>query len=265
MHEEVMNLAIALAFVIPLLLSILLIWVFLSYQNRKFRYETDIKDAMLREQGLIIQNQKDIQEERNRIAGEMHDELGSGLTVIKYLSDSIISKTENEEIKNNIHKIATYSTILVNNMSEIIWAMNSRYDSIEGFISYVRRYVVEYLEDNGINNTFIIDNNVEEIAMSGEKRRNLFLIIKELIHNSVKYSQCDSLEIWFIFDQNIQFKILEKNAVGFDADKNKDKGNGLYNIEKRLSLLNGNIQYQKINNDMKISVIVPFLNPTINK
>ncbi len=89
MQQEDLTQIILVSFMMPVLLSALLIWFFISFQRRKHRYETEKKDAMLREQALVIQRQEAVQAERNRIAGEMHDELGSGLTLIKYLSDSI--------------------------------------------------------------------------------------------------------------------------------------------------------------------------------
>ena len=90
MFEEVDNFIfwlIVTAFTMPLLLLSVLIWFFLSYQKKKYQYEVEKKDTQLREQSFIIEQQNVIQAERNRIATEMHDELGAGLTVIKYISD----------------------------------------------------------------------------------------------------------------------------------------------------------------------------------
>ena len=78
------NLIIVSSFVMPILLSVILIWFFISYQKKKYQYEVERKDAQLREQALEIERQNSIQSEINRIATEMHDELGSGLTIIKY-------------------------------------------------------------------------------------------------------------------------------------------------------------------------------------
>ncbi|MBK8669021.1 MAG: hypothetical protein IPN89_05945 [Saprospiraceae bacterium] len=98
---------IVAAFTMPLLLIALLIWFFLSYQKKKYEYEVEKKDALVREQALIIEQQNAIQMERNRIASEMHDELGSGLTSIKYLSDSVCARSKDETISADIKNSGT--------------------------------------------------------------------------------------------------------------------------------------------------------------
>ena len=96
------------SFVMPLFLSALMIWLVLAYQKKKHQAENAAKDAQLREQALIIEKQNALENERNRISAEMHDDLGSGLTRIRYLSDKALvhaSETEKEEIT----KISAYA------------------------------------------------------------------------------------------------------------------------------------------------------------
>ncbi len=254
MREE--ELIVVTAFTASLLLSALLIWFFISYQKRKNEYVNSQKDAQLREQELIIQNQLNLENERNRIASEMHDDLGSGLTVIKYLSDNIVSNTFDNAIKEDVYKIASYSTILVKNMSEIIWAMNSRFDNVQGLISYLRRFSVEFLDDNNVSNTFKENDLNYDINISGEKRRNLFLVVKELLHNSIKYSKAKEINISITGQADLEIVIIEKQSVGFDPLIMKEKGNGLFNIEKRMANIDGKISYKRKDNDMIIKIFL---------
>ena len=71
-------------------------------------------------------------------------------------------------------------------MSEIIWALNIKLDNVGDFIAYIRRYSGEFLTDHGINLDFISEGLDSSTNITGEKRRNLFLVIKELLHNIVK-------------------------------------------------------------------------------
>lgn len=251
------DLVILTAFISSLFLSALLIWFFLSYQKRKSQYENEKKDAQLREQELIIQNQKAIENERNRIAAEMHDELGSGLTIIRYLSDGVIAQSTDNTVKEDIHKIANYSTVLVSNMSEIIWAMNSRYDNLEGLVGYLRRYVVEYFEDHNMDFSFKDESVDAQLVISGEKRRNIYLVVKEILHNSIKYSKATKINVRIHYDVILIIQIEEVNGVGFDPVAHKNSGNGLFNIEKRMKQIEGSIEYTKLANAMTIKVILP--------
>ncbi|MFZ1750346.1 MAG: histidine kinase [Saprospiraceae bacterium] len=248
-----------MAFVMPTLLFAILIWFFLSYQKRKFLSENEQKDALLREHKLRIENQEAIEHERNRIASEMHDELGSGLTIIQYLSADIDAYASDEKIKDGIHKISTYSATLVRNMSEIIWAMNSRFDNLEGLISYLRHYIGEYMEDHQMDHSFHIEVIDPDINISGEKRRNLYLVVKELLHNSVKYSKASKIVIDVTGLEELEICVTEIGGVGFDHQAMTKNGNGLFNIDKRMKQINGNIKFEKVKNDMCICIKMPLV------
>ncbi len=249
---------IVAAFTMPLLLIALLIWFFLSYQKKKYEYEVEKKDALVREQALIIEQQNAIQMERNRIASEMHDELGSGLTSIKYLSDSVCARSKDETISADIKKIAGHSTLLVTNMSEIIWAMNSRFDNIEGLVGYIRRFAVEYLEDHHMDSQFFSDTSEDKIKISGEKRRNIYLVIKELLNNAVKYSHASKIIIEVQTEEAFSITIKEINALGYDPLVKMKEGNGLYNIQKRMKQIGGKITFIREGNDMVATVSLPY-------
>jgi signal transduction histidine kinase len=256
LQENLTNIVI-ISFVMPLGLSVLLIWFFITYQKKKYQYESEKKDAQLREQALVIEQQLAIQEERNRIATEMHDELGSGLTIIKYLSDGVIGKSTDEAIGEEIKKIASYSTLLVRNMSEIIWAMNSRFDNLDGLIGYLRRYVTEYLDDNDMEQSFMVDDMHNNINISGEKRRNIYLIVKEILHNAIKYANASKILIEIKCDHKFHLSIFEQDNVGFNPEESFANGNGLYNIKKRILQIGGIYTYENRPNGFYSQISVP--------
>lgn len=236
-----------------LLLIFGLIYYFTSiFYNRKI----ERKNAVLREQALIIESQNALENERTRIASEMHDDLGSGLTRIKYLSDKVKLELIGSKTSDNIDKISYQSQSLIRNMGEIIWALNTRFDDIENLISYIRRYAFEYLEENDIALEFIDRTNTNNFKVSGIKRRNLFLIIKELLHNSVKHSKSKKLRITIDeIDTKFRIQILEINGQVFDVDEAREKGNGIYNMEKRIEGF-GELEFQKSKEGMIISIII---------
>lgn len=242
------------SFVMPLILSAILIWFFLAYQKKKHQAENAAKDAQLREQALIIEKQNALENERNRISAEMHDDLGSGLTRIRYLSDKALvhaSETEKEEIT----KISAYANDLVRNMGEIIWAMNSRFDNAESLAAYIRRYASEYLETYQIPFVFKDNTSQPSLSLSGEKRRVLFLIIKELLHNAIKHANCKAIRIEIYSQPQTKIVFTEVGAKGFDPLKIKTQGNGLFNMSKRISGIHGTLNHERTENDM-VSTIV---------
>ena len=131
-------------------------------------------------------------------------------------------------------------------MSEIIWAMNSRYDTASDLTGYIRRYASEYLEEHNKTLKFSSAGITHELAMSGEKRRNLFLVTKEILHNYIKYADSNELQITVSMNDNIlTIEFLEIGNTGFDWEVAVDKGNGLFNINNRMKNIGGFISQEQ--------------------
>lgn len=221
----------------PLLLSGLSVWFFLKLQKKKYQSEVERKDILLREKNLIIEKQKALEEERNRIAAEMHDDLGGGLTSIKYLSQKMLRKLTDKDPVREAHKINDHAQLLVTNMGEIIWAMNSGFDTLENFTAYTRRYAYEYLEEHEIKIDFQLMGNPTDIGFSGEKRRHLFLVVKEALHNVVKHANASNVIIKISLDNSLNL-VVSDNGQGFDQHTISD-GNGLKSMKTRIEKLDG--------------------------
>ncbi len=225
-----------------------------AYYQRKL----ERNNLLVREQALIIEKQRAIEHERNRIAAEMHDDLGSGLTTIRYLSDRALKQAKDAEESKQIKRIADHSNKLVRNMSEIIWAMNSRFDTADNLVGYLRRYASEYLEEHQIPLKFIAEaEHLEKIAMGGEKRRNVFLVFKEMLHNGVKYSAAERIEVRIEGNHQLHIEISEIGGKGFDPELAKEKGNGLFNCGKRMDSVGGQLTFEKTDEAMHIHIRIP--------
>src|ERR1051326_7803562 len=134
----------------------------------------------LEKEKIILDKQQAIEKERTRIATDMHDDLGAGLSRIKFLSETIgIKKQKQLPFEEDISKIREYSHEMIDKMGEIVWALNEKNDSLSDLLSYTRSYTVEYLLQAGIRCTVETPDNFPSLFVSGEFRRNIFLTIKE--------------------------------------------------------------------------------------
>jgi len=222
---------------------------FRTYYKRQLRE----KDLQLREKNLIISKQKALAEERTRIAAEMHDDLGGGLTTIRFLSQKVLAKSNDHSIKKHVSKIVQQSETLVNNMSEIIWAMNAGFDTLQSLISYSRRYANRYFENYAIDLKFEVRGSTKNIKINGAKRRNVFLIIKEVLHNTVKHSKAKNVSILFDIDNSLIIRIKDD---GIGLQSTNELGNGLKNMETRIRGVNGVIEFENIDG-LEIILDVP--------
>ena len=214
-----------------LLITGLLIIGFRLYYRRK-----------LEKKMAILEKQQAVEKERTRIATDMHDDLGAGLSRIKFLSETIgIKKQQHEPIEEDVNKIREYSHEMIDKMGEIVWALNEKNDSLSDLLSYTRAYTMEYLAQNGINCKTEMPDNFPSVFVSGEFRRNVFLTIKEALHNVVKHSQATEVKLTVNINHHLTID-LKDNGTGFDQNNIRSFSNGLSNMESRVKGIGGKIE-----------------------
>jgi signal transduction histidine kinase len=177
------------------------------------------------------------QDERNRISVDMHDELGSGVTAIRLMSEIVKSKMKAETLP-EIEKISHSANELLNKMNTIIWTMTSSNDTVENMIAYMRSYAVEFFENTTIDCIFHMPAIIPSHELSGEKRRNIFLSVKEALNNVLKHSQSSVVRINVTIQETLIIEIRD-DGVGINLEKLRKFGNGLNNMKKRMHSING--------------------------
>jgi ligand-binding sensor domain-containing protein/signal transduction histidine kinase len=192
----------------------------------------------LRERVLVLQKEQAIQKERNRISRDMHDDLGSGLTKIAIMSEVAKQKLKKDEDKHQLDSISDSARSLVDNLNEIIWALNPRNDNLDSLMAYIRSYSTKYLETFDINCSFMYPDSIPKIDLSEEKRRNIFLVVKESLHNIVKHSAAKEVKISLETTGDTFTITIQDNGKGFDVSDNYS-GNGLRNMFQRMQSIGG--------------------------
>ena len=172
------------------------------------------------------------QEERNRISADMHDDLGAGVTTISLYSELAKAKLANNPIP-EIEKISSAANDLLNKMNAIIWSMSSSNDSLGNMIAYIRIYALEYFENTGINCKIDIAENLPNIQVIGEIRRNVFLVVKEALNNILKHAKATEVSIKLERVENSLTLFIQDNGKGIDFENLRQFGNGLKNMKKR--------------------------------
>jgi two-component system, NarL family, sensor histidine kinase UhpB len=205
------------------------------------------KQQLQLEQKLIVQKET----ERIRIAGDMHDDIGAGLTRIVTRSEQIkIHLQSGKELKNGVveslEKMASESRELSQNIGEIIWALNPKNDTLDSLFAYIRNYIYDYLDEANIECEIEFPENISDSSVSTELRRNIFLIIKEALNNIVKYANATQTKITLHISENNFSLVIHDNGIGI-ANLTQLNGNGLENMKKRTEVMGGNFIIE--NND----------------
>ena len=215
-------------FSILLLIVIIFILTYIFFNNYRK------KQLTRKEQEL--QSQKEA--ERIRIARDMHDEIGAGLTRIVMRSEQVkLQLKSGKELKNGIveslEKMASESRLLSHNIGEIIWSLNPKNDSFDNLFAYIRNYAYDFLEEANIDCKIHFPDNLPVVSISPELRRNVFLIIKESLNNIVKHSEATEVEITLLLSSNHFSLSIKDNGKGIIGDEFQTNGNGLGNMKKR--------------------------------
>ena len=198
----------------------------------------------LQKQIIELEKQQVVAKERTRIATDMHDDFGASLSRIKFISEKIqIVNQTDEYLKNDLVKISRYSDEMSEKMNEIVWALNQRYDSLGDLVSFSRAYAADYLQDKNMQLIFHADQIVDK-KIHGEVRRNIFMVIKESLHNVIKHAEASVVTIEFKEEEKLKVTIGD-NGKGIDIYNIRPFANGIDNMKKRIESVGGQIQLLK--------------------
>jgi ligand-binding sensor domain-containing protein/two-component sensor histidine kinase len=196
---------------------------------------------------LRVKNLLAIEKLKTKLAADLHDNIGAGLTEISILSELASSKYSripngsSEDLKN----ISELARQLVDNMSDIVWVVNPKRDSLYDLIVRLKDTYSEFLSSIGI--TFKTSNleKLKGIKLPMDYRQHLYLIFKEAINNSVKHSKCKKIFLDVnLHGDNIELTLTD-DGIGI-LKENSEIGDGLTNIRNRAESIGGKLQWESI-------------------
>lgn len=197
----------------------------------------------IKEKTLMLDKQRALYEERMRISKDVHDDLGSGLSKITLMAE-IAKQQTHQTGGESIEHISQISKDLIGNMRDLIWVLNPENTTLDNLIARIREYSSEYLE--GLPIQFIADlpEQLPSIPISRDAQRNIFLTVKEAIHNCVKHAGATIITISAtINEDNISLKISDN---GNGCKQEISKGNGLRNMKLRIERTGGTFHMSSI-------------------
>jgi two-component system, NarL family, sensor histidine kinase UhpB len=167
---------------------------------------------------------------RNRIAGDLHDDIGSTLNSISIYSE--VARKKDENYDEALEMIGDASRKIIEAMSDIVWTINAENDSFEKIIFRMKSLAYNLFRAKKIEFTFHADEILDEKKLSLEERRNFYLIFKEAVNNMVKYANATRAAITLTYENNRIRLRIQDNGVGFDISQ-QNAGNGLKNMKRR--------------------------------
>lgn len=175
---------------------------------------------------------------RMKLARDLHDDLGSTLNSVKIYADVAAVEKDNEKYLN---KIKDSTREAITSVRDIIWILDDKKDTLEHLFDRVSRFAEPLCTANHISFKYFIEDNIHNLELQREEKRNLNLILKELINNTIKYASCRNITVHASAGKGkLRLKIADDGA-GFDVQQ-ETKGNGLNNIRFRAKEINYRIE-----------------------
>jgi signal transduction histidine kinase len=188
-----------------------------------------------------VEQQRAMEQERSRIAQDLHDDLGSALTEIDLLVTLALRNiAPTQEALEQLSYIRTKSREIVTALDEIVWAVNPKNDSLKALVVYLSHFSEEFLRPSDIRCRLDINYNLPTFPLGSEVRHNLFLAFKEALNNAVRHS--GATEVWVCVSLSGQAAslVIKDNGKGFVLHSGGDGlGNGLQNMSRRLEHIGG--------------------------
>lgn len=239
LHQQT-ALIVALALIVVLLMGFI---GFAFYQNRL----KQIRDAQ-KVQAETIRQMQLSDKIRTQIARDLHDDLGATLSGVAMLSQAAkrqVRETDSQ-LRELLDLISVNSQRTVATIRDIIWTTRPMNDSLESMLNKMKIFASEMLDPKGIKYEFCVANDLEEYKLPSNQQYNFYLIFKEAINNVAKYAQ--ARHVWVqVFKENDRLHLrIKDDGVGFDKEAVRGSGNGLFNMEKRVEELDGNLLVRSV-------------------
>src|SRR5262249_27466499 len=153
-----------------------------------------------------LERQHGLERERTRIARDLHDDLGSRLAHIALMADESTTSTA---------RIGSAAREAVEALDELVWTVNARNDTVDGFATYASRFAEEHVSAAGIRFRSHLQSDVDTYQLVSDTRRHLYLAFKEAVTNAVKHAHASDMQVAMSVDRGVLRLLVSDNGCGF--------------------------------------------------
>lgn len=190
------------------------------------------------------EHRRAVEQERMRIAEDIHDDMGASLTRISLISTHALRHTTpGSPLHGELKRLDLAACELAIALDEIVWAVNPVHDTLEGLSNYISQYVTEIVAQSERTCRLDIPALLPARFISSGVRHHLLMALKEALNNSLKHAQATEVRVRLVFTDPTLTLVIADNGRGFDP-ASAGPGNGIANMKHRLQSAGGSCQIQ---------------------
>jgi two-component sensor histidine kinase len=202
-----------------------------------------------------INKVREMERLRVQIASDLHDDIGSTLTKIAVHSEIIQTTTEKQKVSTSSKKIGTMSREIITTLSDVVWSIDSRNDTVGDLIDRMRDFLETVFPAGSIHIDFQTKGLHFDQKITQVLRQNVYLIFKEAVNNAAKHSEADEVKILMI-NGNGKFKMeIIDNGAGIKVDKRHGRHHGIENMEMRAKRIGGELNINNLDKGMSVTLV----------
>lgn len=187
-----------------------------------------------------------VEQLRNKIASDLHDEVGSNLTRISIYSELIQDGEDEINIKSHLNRIGSISREVITTMSDIVWSIDGKSDTYEALFLRMKDFAVDILHPKNIELDFSIENIDINKRIDPRTKQNIYLIFKEAVTNVVKHAQASWVQVRIVITDKKFVMTINDNGIGIPAEIGI-QGNGLSNMRRRALAIHAELTISNLN------------------
>ena len=221
-----------------LLATAMLVWVGATVrivEKRKFQHQLQ-----------RAEQERALEQERARIAQDLHDDLGSTLTRLSLLSGLVRADKDNpEQVEAHASKLSQAADQTVRALEEIVWAVRPGSDTLQSLVDYIAHFANELFDGNSTHCRLDLPHDLPAMPLPPDMRHNIFLIAKEALTNALKHAGASEVHIQAKVTGNTLEILVRDNGKGFDpASMSEGRRNGVGNMRRRAKTIDGELTLQ---------------------
>lgn len=225
-----------------MVLSAALVWI--NLLHRKVEQRTQQLGDQIRHRQRA-EHQREIEHERSRLANDLHDDLGAGLTEVNMLSSLVKSpSTPAADRERYADEMTELALRMVTSLDEIVWAENPRNDTIASLAGYFGAYAQRVLELASVGCGLDVAEDLPDYPLDPRFRRELFLAFKEALTNVIQHASATKVGLRISIQDEKLVVTVSDDGCGIVPDTREAGADGLANMQQRLTALNGNCEIQ---------------------
>jgi signal transduction histidine kinase/ligand-binding sensor domain-containing protein len=189
-----------------------------------------------------LEHEHALEQERSRIARDLHDELGGSLTRIGMLADRLKRHTPDTGLKEALGQLASHTRTLAGDLESVVWTVSPKNNSWDRLAAFIGRFALSFFRDTPIECCVDGSERIPAAWLSPEAQHHTLAVLKETLNNILKHARASRVTIAMAWEQSRFTLEISDNGVGFDpAAQELSERNGLRNMHDRVRELGGEL------------------------